>query len=126
MQLLHILKPLRTATFSTCYIRGMMLWSPQMTVGESLWHGSSSVNSPGIGDSPIHRWKGPFKIWCDDLRPANVLLNENMQIVGVVDWEFTYAAPAEFSSRCLGGCLLRSLSPGQRASTTGQEYLIIV
>lgn len=41
--------------------------------------------------------KGPFKIWCDDLRPANVLLNVNMQIVGVVDWEFTYAAPAEFS-----------------------------
>lgn len=40
---------------------------------------------------------GPFKIWCDDLRPANVLLNENMHIVGVVDWEFTYAAPAEFS-----------------------------
>ena len=41
--------------------------------------------------------KGPFKFWCDDLRPANVLLNENMQIAGVVDWEFTYAAPAEFS-----------------------------
>lgn len=41
--------------------------------------------------------KGPFKIWCDDLRPANVLLNKDMQIVGVVDWEFTYAAPLEFS-----------------------------
>ncbi|KGO39904.1 Aminoglycoside phosphotransferase [Penicillium expansum] len=42
--------------------------------------------------------KGPFKIWCDDLRPANVLLNENpTQIAGVVDWEFTYAAPVEFS-----------------------------
>lgn len=41
--------------------------------------------------------KGPFKIWCDDLRPANILLNESMQIVGVVDWEFTYAAPVEFS-----------------------------
>lgn len=41
--------------------------------------------------------KGPFKIWCDDLRPANVLLDENLQIVGVVDWEFKYAAPAEFS-----------------------------
>lgn len=40
---------------------------------------------------------GPFKIWCDDLRPPNVLINENLQIVGVVDWEFTYAAPAEFS-----------------------------
>lgn len=40
---------------------------------------------------------GPFKIWCDDLRPANVLLNETMEIVGVVDWEFTYTAPVEFS-----------------------------
>ncbi|KAJ5105282.1 hypothetical protein NUU61_002629 [Penicillium alfredii] len=41
--------------------------------------------------------KGPFKLWCDDLRPANVLLNKNEQITGVVDWEFTYAAPVEFS-----------------------------
>lgn len=41
--------------------------------------------------------QGPFKIWCDDFRPGNVLLHENMQIAGVVDWEFTYAAPVEFS-----------------------------
>ncbi|KAJ5193754.1 Aminoglycoside phosphotransferase [Penicillium cf. griseofulvum] len=42
--------------------------------------------------------KGPFKIWCDDLRPANVLLKEDStQIAGVVDWEFTYVAPVEFS-----------------------------
>ncbi|KAJ6090254.1 hypothetical protein N7486_009069 [Penicillium sp. IBT 16267x] len=40
---------------------------------------------------------GPFNIWCDDLRPSNVLINEHLQIVGVVDWEFTYAAPVEFS-----------------------------
>ena len=40
---------------------------------------------------------GPFKLWCDDLRPANILLNENLHIVGVVDWEFTYAAPVEVS-----------------------------
>ncbi|EEP78052.1 predicted protein [Uncinocarpus reesii 1704] len=40
---------------------------------------------------------GPFKLWCDDLRPSNILVNENMQILGVVDWEFTYAAPVEFS-----------------------------
>jgi hypothetical protein len=37
--------------------------------------------------------KGLFKLWCDDLQLANVLLHENMQIVGVVDGEFTYAAP---------------------------------
>ena len=40
---------------------------------------------------------GPFKIWCDDLRPSNILLDQNLQIVGVIDWEFAYAAPAEFS-----------------------------
>ncbi|KAJ5174103.1 uncharacterized protein N7500_002034 [Penicillium coprophilum] len=40
---------------------------------------------------------GPFNIWCDDLRPSNVLINEHLQIVGVVDWDFTYAAPVEFS-----------------------------
>ncbi|KAJ5573656.1 uncharacterized protein N7459_008083 [Penicillium hispanicum] len=41
--------------------------------------------------------QGPFKLWCDDLRPANVLVDEALKIVGVVDWEFTYAAPVEFS-----------------------------
>ncbi|KAJ5466998.1 hypothetical protein N7475_004750 [Penicillium sp. IBT 31633x] len=41
---------------------------------------------------------GPFKLWCDDLRPSNVLLNKYLQIVGVIGWEFTYAAPTEFSS----------------------------
>ncbi|KAI9931874.1 hypothetical protein MW887_010458 [Aspergillus wentii] len=40
---------------------------------------------------------GPFKIWCDNLRPSNVLVNKNLQIVGVIDWEFAYAAPVEFS-----------------------------
>ncbi|KAJ5095401.1 hypothetical protein NUU61_004757 [Penicillium alfredii] len=39
---------------------------------------------------------GPFKLWCDDFRPVNALLNEYLHIAGVVDWEFTYAAPVEF------------------------------
>ncbi|KAJ5780265.1 hypothetical protein N7457_005425 [Penicillium paradoxum] len=47
------------------------------------------------------RWsefdQGPFKIWCDDFRPANVLVTKDLKIAGVVDWEFTYAAPVEFS-----------------------------
>ncbi|KAJ3484020.1 hypothetical protein NLG97_g7159 [Lecanicillium saksenae] len=41
--------------------------------------------------------KGPFKFWCDDLRPSNILLDANLHIVGVIDWEFSYAAPSEFS-----------------------------
>ncbi|KAL4956354.1 hypothetical protein BDW69DRAFT_192484 [Aspergillus filifer] len=50
----------------------------------------------------MERWastfgKGPFKLWCDDLRLANILMNDESKIVGVVDWEFTYAAPVKFS-----------------------------
>ncbi|KAI9829870.1 MAG: hypothetical protein M1819_005968 [Sarea resinae] len=46
--------------------------------------------------SPEHN-AGPFKLWCDDLRPTNILLNADLKIVAVIDWEFTYSAPAEFS-----------------------------
>ncbi|KAJ5730851.1 uncharacterized protein N7483_005359 [Penicillium malachiteum] len=40
---------------------------------------------------------GPFPLWCDDFRPANVLVDANLNITGVVDWEFTYTAPVEFT-----------------------------
>lgn len=41
---------------------------------------------------------GPFRLYCDDFRPSNVLVGlHNLQIIGVVDWEFTYVAPAEFT-----------------------------
>ncbi|OBT92290.2 hypothetical protein VE01_09540 [Pseudogymnoascus verrucosus] len=45
---------------------------------------------------PDHN-SGPFKLWCDDLRPANMLVNSNLELVAVIDWEFTYSAPVEFS-----------------------------
>lgn len=41
---------------------------------------------------------GPFRLYCDDLRPGNVLVDASRLVVtGVVDWEFTYAAPVEFT-----------------------------
>lgn len=40
---------------------------------------------------------GPFKLFCDDLRPGNVLAGVNHQMTGVIDWEFTYAAPTAFA-----------------------------
>lgn len=41
---------------------------------------------------------GPFRLYCDDLRPDNVLVDASrLAVTGVVDWEFTYAAPAEFT-----------------------------
>ncbi|RDL32586.1 uncharacterized protein BP5553_09042 [Venustampulla echinocandica] len=39
----------------------------------------------------------PFKLFCDDLRPSNVLVDADCRVVGVIDWEFSYAAPAEFT-----------------------------
>ncbi|KAL1871110.1 hypothetical protein Daus18300_004855 [Diaporthe australafricana] len=39
----------------------------------------------------------PFKFWCGDLRPSSVLLNKENEVVGVIDWEFSYFAPASFS-----------------------------
>ena len=48
------------------------------------------LNTPSVPDH------GPFRIWCDDLRPANVLVDSQLEIAGVIDWEWTYAAPAEF------------------------------
>lgn len=41
---------------------------------------------------------GPFILFCDDLRPANMLVNpETMQITAVLDLEFTNAMPAQFT-----------------------------
>ncbi|KAJ5249862.1 hypothetical protein N7489_000272 [Penicillium chrysogenum] len=41
---------------------------------------------------------GPFRLYCDDLRPDNVLVDPSRLIVaGVIDWEFAYAAPVEFT-----------------------------
>ncbi|PGH12374.1 hypothetical protein AJ79_04322 [Helicocarpus griseus UAMH5409] len=39
----------------------------------------------------------PFKLFCDNFRPAIVLVDGDVRLSGVVDWEFTYAAPPEFS-----------------------------
>lgn len=38
-----------------------------------------------------------FRLFSEDFRPANVLLNKDLQVVGVIDWEFAYAAPTQFS-----------------------------
>ncbi|KAL2838565.1 kinase-like domain-containing protein [Aspergillus pseudoustus] len=42
--------------------------------------------------------RGPFKLFSDDLGPGNVLVNDSLEVVAVIDWEFCYAAPPQFSS----------------------------
>lgn len=38
-----------------------------------------------------------FRLYSEDLRPSNVLIDKDDHVVGVIDWEFAYAAPAQFS-----------------------------
>lgn len=40
---------------------------------------------------------GPFSLFCDDLRPSNVIVDADLRIKSVIDWEFCYAAPMEFT-----------------------------
>ncbi|KAL3449099.1 hypothetical protein BJX65DRAFT_274061 [Aspergillus insuetus] len=40
---------------------------------------------------------GPLTLFCDDVRPGNVLANENHEMTGVVDREYTYTAPTGFA-----------------------------
>jgi len=41
--------------------------------------------------------KGPFKLICDDFGPANMIVNNerDLKIVGVIDWEWSYAGPCQ-------------------------------
>ncbi|KAI1136930.1 phosphotransferase family protein [Hypoxylon sp. FL0543] len=41
--------------------------------------------------------EGEFRLFSEDFRPVNVLLDKDLRVVGVIDWEFAYAAPAQFS-----------------------------
>ncbi|KAL2009498.1 hypothetical protein VTN00DRAFT_5305 [Thermoascus crustaceus] len=52
---------------------------------------SNNSNTPDTDTGP------PFKLFCDDLRPTNILLDENIRIVAVIYWEYSYVAPAEFT-----------------------------
>lgn len=38
-----------------------------------------------------------FRLYSEDLRPTNVLIDKDDCVVGVIDWEFAYAAPVQFS-----------------------------
>ncbi|KAJ6184615.1 hypothetical protein N7519_005916 [Penicillium mononematosum] len=62
--------------------------------------------------------QGPFRLYYGDLRPSNVLIDlDTFRISGVIDWEFTYAAPAEFTWVAPWWLLLHSPRTGRVMST---------
>ena len=43
--------------------------------------------------------EGPFKLFCEDLRPGNMLMDpKTLRITAVLDFEFTNSMPAQFAS----------------------------
>lgn len=49
-------------------------------------------------DISVEHRHGPFHLYCDDLRPSNIIINEKeLCIAAAIDWEFAYVAPAEFT-----------------------------
>jgi hypothetical protein len=40
---------------------------------------------------------GPFRLFSEDLRPSNVIVGPGLEIRCVIDWEFSYVCPAEFT-----------------------------
>lgn len=67
------------------------LFRQQVRQGKLLlpdWEGGS------LGGT--EREEEKFKLWIDDFRPHNILVDADLNVVGVIDWEWAYFAPASF------------------------------
>ncbi|KAK4158280.1 hypothetical protein C8A00DRAFT_10976 [Chaetomidium leptoderma] len=60
------------------------------------WSAQASNATPGSILGPAPATSGPFRLWGDDFRAGNMLLNDSDDLVAVIDWDFAYAAPAQF------------------------------
>ncbi|KAF5129767.1 hypothetical protein E5D57_006098 [Metarhizium anisopliae] len=68
-----------------------------------------------------------FRLYSEDLRPSNVLIDKDLRVVGVIDWEFAYAAPASFSSDPPWWLLLKSPEywPGGGEGEGGAKLIVL-
>ncbi|KAG4439750.1 hypothetical protein IFR05_004772 [Cadophora sp. M221] len=65
---------------------------------------------------------GPFRIFCDDLRPSNILVDpKTMRITALLDFEFTNVMPAQFAYDLPWWLILQQ--PGIGVSEGKQEFL---
>lgn len=66
---------------------------------------------------------GPFPLYCDDFRPTNVIVDSDLNIRGVIDWEYCYAAPAELTYCSPWWLLLKHPDDWTDLRAFFQEYL---
>ncbi|KAG7285886.1 hypothetical protein NEMBOFW57_008180 [Staphylotrichum longicolle] len=66
---------------------------------EDNWSALASAHQNEASEArlPAPDGAGAFRLWSDDFRPVNILVNEQDTIVGAIDWEFAYVAPTQFA-----------------------------
>ncbi|KAI9050394.1 hypothetical protein LZ554_005559 [Drepanopeziza brunnea f. sp. 'monogermtubi'] len=57
---------------------------------DDIWSASSEQTRTNL---PAPDSSASFRLLSGDFRPSNILINEDDEILGAIDWEFTYAAP---------------------------------
>jgi hypothetical protein len=77
------------------------------------WSAQSKSWSSQLSPAPSN--VGSFRLWVDDFRPGNILVDHSDDIAAVIDWELTYAGPTQFMLDCPWWLLLEvpeSWKPG--------------
>ncbi|KAG8426552.1 hypothetical protein J3459_008030 [Metarhizium acridum] len=69
---------------------------------------SSGQLALGLVPEDKHYCESTFRLFSENLRPSNVLIDQHLRVVGVIDWEFAYFAPAQFSADPPWWLLLKS------------------
>ncbi|PBP19675.1 Phosphotransferase [Diplocarpon rosae] len=59
------------------------------------WSAQSKILSTISSPAPANT--DSFRLYCDDLRAGNILLDDSDNIAAVIEWEYRYAAPSQFS-----------------------------
>ncbi|TVY39704.1 hypothetical protein LSUB1_G006866 [Lachnellula subtilissima] len=66
----------------------------QFGFAEDNWS-ARSKDTPGTLVAPDG--SGSFRLWSDDFRPVNVIVDENDEVLGAIDWEYAYVGPTQFT-----------------------------
>lgn len=66
-------------------------------VARQLFRKLAADGRPAAGLRGNSEPDGTFRLWSEDLRPSNVLIDRDLRVVAVVDWEFAYVAPSQFT-----------------------------
>ncbi|RDL40596.1 Phosphotransferase [Venustampulla echinocandica] len=63
---------------------------------EDDWSAQSSKKIMPSNLSPAPAGSNSFRLWGDELRAGNILIDGSDNIAAIIDWEFAYAAPTQF------------------------------